>query len=82
MFGFSTQMKKKIAEIFAEKLKEQRLAAGLRQLELAKKSGLSKNYIGELERAEKNITLEKVFLLAKALRCPVAALIPTNEEIE
>lgn len=75
-------MKKKIAEIFAEKLKEQRLAAGLRQLELAKKSGLSKNYIGELERAEKNITLEKVFLLSKALGCPVAALIPTNEEIE
>lgn len=74
-------MKKKIAEIFAEKLKEQRLSAGLRQLDLAKKSGLSKNYIGELERAEKNITLEKAFILSRALGCSITALIPTDEEI-
>ncbi len=80
--GFSIQMKKKIAEIFAEKLKKQRLEAGLRQSDLAKNCGLSKNYIGELERAEKNITLEKVFLLSKILGCSVSTLIPNEEEIE
>ncbi|TOL32535.1 transcriptional regulator, partial [Vibrio parahaemolyticus] len=54
-------MKNKIAIEFGEKLAEQRKKTGLLQKELAAQCGFSLNYIGVLERGEKNVTLEKVF---------------------
>ncbi len=72
-------MKNKIAIEFGKKLTEQRKKTGLLQKELAEKCGFSLNYIGVLERGEKNVTLEKVFIIAKVLKCSVYDLIPTSE---
>ena len=54
-------------EIFARNLKRLRTAAGISQEELADRAGLHRTYISSIERAQRNISLENIFLLAKAL---------------
>jgi transcriptional regulator with XRE-family HTH domain len=54
-------------EIFARNVKRLRTAAGLSQEELAARAGLHRTYISSIERAQRNISLENIFLLANAL---------------
>ena len=46
----------------------------LSQEQLAEKADLTRNYIGDIERADKKITLETLAKLAKALKCRVRDL--------
>ncbi|MCL1144167.1 transcriptional regulator [Shewanella sp. UCD-FRSSP16_17] len=69
-------MKKKIAIEFGKKLAEIRKDKGLLQKDLSQQCGFSLNYIGILERGEKSITLEKVYVIASVLECSVYDLIP------
>lgn len=71
-------MKNKISIEFGERLSFQRKKQGMLQKELSEKCGFSLNYIGVLERGEKNITLEKVFIIAEVLQCSVYDLIPCD----
>jgi transcriptional regulator with XRE-family HTH domain len=61
-------MKKNILEKFGQKIREERLKQSLSQEELAAKAGVHRTYIGMIERAEKNITLENIERLALALK--------------
>ena len=54
-------------KIFGQRMRELRKQKNLTQSELAEKIGLSTNFIGMVERGERNITVMKVFKLAKAL---------------
>jgi transcriptional regulator with XRE-family HTH domain len=45
------------------------------QEKLAEKADLHPNYIGEIERAEKNVTLESLAKIAKALGVRVRDLV-------
>ena len=72
------KMKNKIAIEFGKRLATQRTKKGLLQKELSELCGFSINYIGVLERGEKNISLEKVFVLAEQLECSIYDLIPTQ----
>ncbi|PMN01387.1 transcriptional regulator [Vibrio splendidus] len=74
-------MKKEIAVSFGSKVAEKRKEKGWLQGDLAKFSGLSKTYVGNLERGETNVALEKVYLCAYVLECPVQDLLPSDEEI-
>jgi len=61
-------MKKEILLKFGNKVRERRLKLGLSQEELAFRAGVHRTYIGMIERAEKNITLENIEKIAKALK--------------
>jgi len=61
-------MSKTTLEKFGEKVREERLKQGLSQEELASRAGVHRTYIGMIERAEKNITLENIEKVAKALK--------------
>lgn len=60
-------MNKTTLEKFGEKVKLERIKQDLSQEELAAKAGVHRTYIGMIERAEKNITLENIEKIAKAL---------------
>lgn len=60
-------MKKQVLVKFGNKVREERLKQGLSQEKLAEKAGVHRTYIGMVERAEKNITLENIEKIAIAL---------------
>jgi transcriptional regulator with XRE-family HTH domain len=65
----------KIYQIVGETIRTRRRRAHLSQEKLAEKTDLNRNYIGEIERAEKNITLETLEKIAKALGVRVCDLL-------
>ena len=60
-------MSKKDLQKFGKRLKVLRLEHNLTQLELAEILDMSPNFIGMIERGERNTTVENVFKIARAL---------------
>lgn len=60
-------MKREILIKFGKKVRAERDKLGFSQEELASRAGVHRTYIGMIERAEKNITLENIEKVAKAL---------------
>ncbi|MBE2287002.1 MAG: helix-turn-helix transcriptional regulator [Prosthecobacter sp.] len=60
---------------FAANLKEQRLAKGLSQEDLADLCGLHRTYVGSVERGERNISIDNMERFAQALEMPLEKLI-------
>jgi transcriptional regulator with XRE-family HTH domain len=56
-----------ITKKFGEKVRKERIRKGLSQEQLADLAGVHRTYIGMIERAEKNITLENIEKITKAL---------------
>lgn len=63
VYGMSQLIIKK----FSKKLREERLSRNLSQETLAQKAKLSRNFIGMLERGERNVTISALEDIAKAL---------------
>ena len=68
-------MKSKVLIKFGEKVREKRTALNLSQEELAERAGVHRTYVGMIERAEKNITLENIEKICKALKTPLHKLL-------
>lgn len=66
-------------ELLTKKLgsnvRKYRDALGLSQEELADRCGLHRTYVGSVERGERNVSLENIVLLARALNESPAALL-------
>ena len=60
-------MPEEILVEFGKKVREERRKQCLSQEQLAEIAGLHRTYIGMIERAEKNITLENINKICKAL---------------
>jgi len=60
-------MKKQVLVKFGDKVREERLKLHLSQENLADKADVHRTYIGMIERAEKNITLENIKKIVDAL---------------
>lgn len=71
--------KKELFVKFGNRIREERLACGLSQEKLAERAGLHRTYVGMIERAEKNITLQNIEKLAKALQVPIDKLLRFGE---
>lgn len=61
-------MKREVLIKFGQRVREERAKLDLSQEELASRAGVHRTYIGMIERAEKNITLENIEKIAKALK--------------
>jgi transcriptional regulator with XRE-family HTH domain len=64
---------------FAVNLRSARLANGLSQEELAARAGLHRNYIGSVERNEKNISIDSMERLAIVLGVDVVDLLAKEQ---
>jgi transcriptional regulator with XRE-family HTH domain len=62
-------------KILAQNLRARRAALGLSQEELADRAGLHRTYVGSVERAERNISIDNIEKLAEALGTTPAALL-------
>jgi transcriptional regulator with XRE-family HTH domain len=64
---------------FAANLKEQRLAKGLSQEDLADLCGLHRTYVGSVERGERNISIDNMERLALSLDVSLEKLIKSQK---
>lgn len=64
-------MKKEILIKFGKKVRNERIKLGLSQEELASHADVHRTYIGMIERAEKNITLENIEKICNALNLKI-----------
>jgi len=63
-----------ICKIFGKRLKELRKKQNLTQVEFAQKSGLHKNYIGMVERGERNPSLRNLEIIARTINISLSEL--------
>ena len=60
---------------FGAKVRKLRLAKGLSQEAFADVCGLHRTYVGAIERGERNVSLENIEKIAKALGISIASLL-------
>lgn len=62
-------------KLIARNIRHYREKLGITQEELAELSGVHRTYVGCIERAEKNVTIDTLDRVAKALKIPVHKLL-------
>lgn len=67
-------MKEKIIIAFGKRIKELRLKKNLTQEQFAQLCGLHKNYIGMIERGERNPSLINIDIIAEAFGISISEL--------
>jgi transcriptional regulator with XRE-family HTH domain len=73
-------MSQQLPELFGPILRRRREEVGLTQEELSHEAGLSRNYVGMLERGERALTIVFLQQLAGALKTTMSALILDLEQ--
>jgi len=66
---------KSIFEKLGKKIREERVAMGLSQEDLASAAGLHRTYIGSVERGERNVSLQNIVAIARALSISPSTLL-------
>jgi transcriptional regulator with XRE-family HTH domain len=67
---------KHILKKFGEKVQRVRKSKGISQEDLAGKLAMHRNYIGMIERGERNPTIRTLYKIAKALKTNSSKLLP------
>ncbi len=68
-------MKEDELKQFGQKVRQMREALGYSQEQLAVRAGLHRNYVGGIERGERNVGLRNLIRLAQALECTPSELL-------
>ncbi len=69
-----------ICEILGQRIRMYRKQQHMSQEKLAELSGLHPTYIGQMERGEKNPTIESLYKICTALRIPITLLVEKLDE--
>lgn len=64
----------KLSIEIGQRIRSYRLQSGLNQEQLAEKCGLHPTYIGQVERGEKNATIESISKITAGLSLPLSKL--------
>lgn len=71
----TSDRKESARQRFARNLKAKRTDLGMSQESLAEEAGLHRTYIGSVERGERNVSIDGMERLAKALGLDIADLL-------
>lgn len=61
--------------VFARNIRLMRIDAGMSQERLAAEAGLDRTFVGTLERGQRNISIDNIELIAKAIGTPARELL-------
>ena len=64
--------------MFAARVRQERQARGWTQEDLGERADLSWNYIGQVERGVRNISVDNMDAIAQGLGMPLAELLHSN----
>ncbi len=64
---------------FGRRVRELRKGRGFSQERFAAASGLDRSYYGGVERGERNVSLENIAAIARALDAPIRELFPAED---
>jgi transcriptional regulator with XRE-family HTH domain len=67
-----------LREILAKNIRLIRNNLGLNQEQLAEEAGLHRTYIGSIERAERNVSIDNIEKLARALKVEPKLLLTSD----
>ena len=73
---------KPLRQIMAENLRVLRLAAHISQEELAGLCGLHRTYISDIERCNRNVSIDNIEKIAKALHITASDLLKERENVD
>jgi len=65
-----------VCEAFGRNLRAIRKSRGISQERLAHDSEIDRSYVGKIERGQVNVSIEKIYILAKCLKCSPKDLLP------
>jgi transcriptional regulator with XRE-family HTH domain len=66
-------------QLFARNIRLARKEFGMSQEDMAEASGLHRTYVGDVERGERNISIDNMEKMAKAVRKSLAVLVSKVE---
>jgi transcriptional regulator with XRE-family HTH domain len=72
---FTPKTEAEIRAILSEVLKQQRALRGLSQEDLATLAGVNRTFVSQIERQQKNVSIDSLRRLANALQCEVHTLL-------
>lgn len=61
-------------QLLAKHLRAERAARGISQEELAHRAGIDRAFVGSVERAERNVSIDSIEKLARALEVEISEL--------
>ena len=73
---------KSLRQIMAENLRFLRLAAHISQEELAELCDLHRTYISDIERCNRNVSIDNIEKIAKALHITASDLLKERENVD
>ncbi|HCA72338.1 MAG TPA: hypothetical protein DHW78_04685 [Ruminococcaceae bacterium] len=76
------KLMKNLGETIGKRIRSYRVQAQLSQEALAERAGVHPTYIGQLERGEKNATIESIAKITAALQLPLSKLFAHLESSE
>ena len=65
-----------LIKVFGKRVKEERTGLGLSQEELGFQTGLDRTYISGIERGKRNLSLQNIGKIARALKVSTSELFP------
>lgn len=69
----------RLAKAIGLKIRTERKSRKLSQDSLALACSIDRSYMGRIERGEVNITIEKLYIIARVLECAPHALLPAED---
>lgn len=72
---FTPKTEAEVRATLSESLKEYRARRGLSQENLATVAGVNRTFVSQIERQQKNVSIESLRRLANALQCEVYQLL-------